>query len=137
MEELSAREQLMDLVFLGLDHGIESIKDGGGPLIPFVLIESAVGERDIKRFVADELEQAETEARAHLSGLTDAERVALVYDGYVTVENDRTDAVLVEAQERGQTNSLIFAQPYRPGGRLRKLAPIGNAAFLGEGEPVL
>jgi hypothetical protein len=49
MEELNASEQLMDLV----------------------------GDRTLAGFSADTLEEAQAGARAHLSELTDAERVAL------------------------------------------------------------
>ena len=131
-----ASESLQELIFLALDHGIGSIQRGG-PLIPFVLVDGTDGERDIKRFMADDLEHAQAAAREHLRGLAGAERVALAYDGYLTVDGDRSDAVLVEAQELGQGVALRFAQRYRPGGRLRTLKTIGNAAYLGSAEPLL
>ena len=121
----------MEVVFAALDHGIDSVRDGG-PLIPFVLAERAEG-RDLARFAAETLEQGHAQARRH-AGSSDAQRVAVSYDGYLTVEGERSDAVFVEAQERGSESSVIFAQRYRPGGRLRKFSIIGNAAFAGEGE---
>jgi hypothetical protein len=40
MDEPSA--ELMDLVYLALDHGIDSIKDGEGPPIPFAGARAAI-----------------------------------------------------------------------------------------------
>jgi hypothetical protein len=131
-----ASEALLGLLFLALDHGIGSITRGG-PLIPFVLVEDADGEHVLKRFVFDELEDAVAAARDHLRGLEDARRVALAFDGYITVEGERSDAVVVEGQESGDAGAHRLAQRYRPGSALRKLKPIGNAAYLGTGEPLL
>jgi hypothetical protein len=132
---MDASEQLLDLILLGLEHGTGSIESGGA-LVPFLLMESGAGGRSLKRFLADKLERSLAEARTHLAGLTDVERVALAYDGYVTIEDQRTDAILVEAQDAGRRNCLVFAQRYRPGGRLRKLSAIGKPVFLGDGDPL-
>jgi hypothetical protein len=61
----------------------------------------------------------------------------IAYDGYVTVEDDRSDAIVVEGHERGHAASVTFFQRYRPGGRLRRFTTLGNAGFLGEGDPLL
>ena len=122
----------MELVFVALDHGIESVADGG-PLIPFAVIADG---RELVRFAAETLEDGHAQARQHVrSG--DALRVAIAHDGYLTVEGERSDAVLVEAEERGQGTSLVFAQRYRPGGRFKKFATVGNAAFVASGDSLL
>lgn len=131
MSEIPASEELIEVVFAALDHGIESVRDGG-PVIPFVLAERA-GGRDLTRFAAETLEEAHAQARQH-AGSSDADRVVVAYDGYLTVAGERSDAVFVEAQERGSESSVIFAQRYRPGGRLRRFGTIGNAAFAGDGD---
>jgi hypothetical protein len=46
MEEPSA--ELMDLVFAAPDHGIDSIKGGGGPLMPFAVTETAEGRKLVR-----------------------------------------------------------------------------------------
>ena len=71
-----------------------------------------------------------------MRSLPDAERVAIAYDGFVTVEGERSDAVLVEAHERGQPASVVVLQRYRPRALLKKFAVIGNPALAGEGEPL-
>jgi len=134
VSEVPASEELIELVFAALDHGIDSVREGG-PLIPFVLAESAEG-RDLTRFASETLEEGHAQARRH-AGSSGADRVAVAYDGYLTVEGERSDAVFVEAQERGTEASVVFAQRYRPGGRLRRFSTIGNAAFAGDGEGLL
>lgn len=88
-----ASEALLELIFQALDHGIASI-ERGGPLIPFVLVDGGDGDRSLKRFMADELEAAQAAAREHLHGLPGAVRVALAYDGFLTVDGARSDAVI-------------------------------------------
>jgi hypothetical protein len=128
---LPASEELMELVFVALDHGIDSVTQGG-PLIPFALTETVDG-RELTRFAPETLEAGQALAREHVRG-AGADRAAIAYDGYLTVEGDRSDAIFVEAQERGHGDSVVFAQRYRPGGRFKKFTTIGNAAFVDRGE---
>ena len=134
MSETQASDALMEVVFAALDHGIDSVR-GGGPLIPFVLEEGEAG-RSLSRFAAERLEEGVEQARAHASA-SSQDRVAVAWDGYLTVDGERSDAVFVEAQERATPSSLVFAQRYRPGGRVRRLDIVGNAAFAGPGEGLL
>ena len=42
--------EFMDFMFNGLDHGVNSISDGGGPLVPFLMTQ--IGDKkELKRFV--------------------------------------------------------------------------------------
>jgi hypothetical protein len=66
-----------------------------------------------------------------------AERVAIAVDGYLSVEGDRSDAILVEAQQRGMTTCIVLAQRYKPADRLSPFERVGNAAFVGPGPPLL
>lgn len=135
MSEIPASDELMELVFAALDHGIDSVSEGG-PLMPFVLADVDEG-RTLTRFAAERLEEGVAQARSQARESPEAKRIAVAYDGYLTVEGERSDAVFVEAQERGAASSVVFAQRYRPGGRFRKLSTIGNAAFIEAGEGLL
>jgi hypothetical protein len=123
-------EELTNLAFFALDHAVESVRDGC-PLIPFLLTEGEAG-RDLKRFVGETLEASLQQARAHARTASDVTRVAIAYDGYVTVDGERSDAVFVEAQDRCETAGITLAQRYRPGGRFKKFATLGNPGFMGE-----
>lgn len=119
-----------DLAFVALDHAAESIRSGG-PLIPFVVTESG-GERSIERCVADTLEASLDQARqtAH-SRLPACDRLAIAFDGFITFEGARTDAVYVHAFERGQSQGPQLALRYKRAGLLRKNKPVGNPIMLG------
>ena len=132
MSEIPASDELMDLVFAALDHGIDSVSEGG-PLIPFALAVGSEG-RALTRYAAEALEDGVAQARDHARENPELNLVAIAYDGYLTIEGERSDAIFVEGQERSAAASVVFAQRYRPGGRLRKFTTIGNPAFVGEGE---
>jgi hypothetical protein len=125
-----ASDEVADLAFFALDHAIDSVS-AGEPLVPFAVVEDESG-RDLTRFAAETLEEGQANAREHVRAARDAVRVAIAYDGYLTVEGERSDAVFVEAQERGRPLGVVLAQRYRPGGRLRKFATIGNPALVEE-----
>jgi hypothetical protein len=133
MANLEMSQQFADLVFLALDHGIDSIR-AGGPLIPFIVIERA-GERTLQRFAAERLEQGEAQARQALASLPlDVAADAFAYDGFITVEGTKTDAILVEASERGRAAGIRMAQRYSPRKLLRSFQTVGNPALIGECE---
>jgi hypothetical protein len=46
-------QRLADIAFFALDHGIYSIQDGDGPLVPFVMSEQADGKRRLDRYVSE------------------------------------------------------------------------------------
>jgi hypothetical protein len=124
----------MDLVFLALDHGVGSVSDAAGEaLIPFLLTQDASGQRGLKRFMADTLEESVGMARSEARGLHPTVQLAvLAYDGFVTIQGQRSDAVVVQAQRRGASRSEMYAQRYGRDGS--KIAAVGNAVSLGEGE---
>ena len=133
--KLDASDRLSNLLFLALDHGIASIDNGAGPLVPFVIAEAS-GNRKISRFVADPYERSVAEARSYASTLApDVTLYAIAYDGYITVEGIKYDAIIVQGAERGKGEAYLIAQRYRlsKSGALEKVA---NTAYLGR-EPTL
>jgi hypothetical protein len=79
-------QELIDLAFAALDHGIDSVREGG-PLIPFVMTERDEA-RTLDRFASDLLEDAVAQAVAHVqaSRSQPGTRHVLAYDGYLTDE---------------------------------------------------
>jgi hypothetical protein len=97
-------------------HGIWSVAEGG-PLIPLLGYEDAVGSRGMVRFVADrDIADATLSAQAALRENTRGHRRAvLVHDGYAHLPTGRTDALVVEAVDHGGAgHTLKVAVPYRP-----------------------
>ena len=125
-----ASDELMELVFLAIDHATDSVRQGG-PLIPFTVTVSN-GERQLRRFGAERLEDGLAQARRSV----DQEKAslaayAIAHDGYVTVQGERSDAVFVEAGEAGEEHAAVFGQRYRPKRRLKKFEAVGNVAHVG------
>ena len=134
-EDIEMSEKFADLVFLALDHGVESVRDSGGPLIPFVIIEQG-DKRGIQRFVTDRLEEGPERAReAIVASPPSVTAYALAYDGYITIEGTKYDAILVEASERGRPAGVLMAQRYTI--KEQNFEMIGNPVLLEECETLL
>lgn len=133
-EERMANElsgELADLVLAALDHGVDSVREGG-PLIPFVMSDTG-SERTLARFVAERLEDGVAQAVAHVAAKRDetGTRHALVYDSYLTLPSEgRSDAIYAEGVEAGSDGVMILVQRYRPKRALRRFDTIGNPALL-------
>jgi hypothetical protein len=128
-----ASEELMAMIFKAVNQGItmaEEKENADDFFLPFVLTESrliAIGANTHNAFLA-------VVQQVMSSG--EEERCVLVYDGYLTLSDNRTNAVFIEGYERKKEKGLRFAQLYRPaikGNLLRKGRPLerlGNLKFL-------
>jgi hypothetical protein len=132
--------QLFDFALVALDHAADSVIASGGPLTPFSLIESRIhvesGKKgELTRFPTESLEEGIEHARDKVRRAEGVLLAAVAWDGYVTLEGERTDAVLVEASQARDQVSLILAQRYveSEGGRLVRL---GNPVKVAEGRPL-
>lgn len=129
MESAALEAGFSDLVFLALNHGVDSV-EGGGPLIPFVMVESK-GQRELRRFVLERIEESVEAAFAFASNAqNEADRVAVAFDGYLTWQGKRTDAIYVEASDGPTAAHVLVAQRYRPKRPLSKLKRVGDPLFL-------
>ncbi|MFI6943153.1 hypothetical protein ACIBI4_28145 [Streptomyces sp. NPDC050418] len=132
-----ASEELLALVFAALGQAVEALRDSKGQeMTTFVVIEGD-GGRDVVRCRADTFERETEIAREQLRKAgAGALRYALVHDGYFTVGEERSEAVIVQAWENDGTPGLQFAQRYAVGRRKLRLAceTVGHPAFAGEVE---
>jgi hypothetical protein len=121
-------EYLLELIFTALEHGLDSIDDGAGPLVPFVLTDQD-GEVEIRRFVTERLEEGVTEARRAAREAVSGGRIAVAaWDGFITLDGERTDAIFVGAADSPEGPTYTFCGRYRYKGQ--KLETIGNAAYV-------
>lgn len=124
--------KFMDFMFTGLDHGINSIKDGSDLLIPFVMT-SLNGEKKLSRFVAETYEDSMRIASEHIMHLDPIPDYALLaYDGFVTMEGRKFEAIMVQAHDKTLDESFIFAQRYVLKDDNQEFQSIGNAALIGK-----
>ncbi len=118
---------------MALDHGAASAENG--PVIPFTVEEDSEGKRSVTRFDAGTLEASVATAHDH-AGESEAARIALCFDGFVTLDDGRFDAVWVIAQDRSEEQALTFYQRYSTAHSAQGYTVIGNAGYGGENDPI-
>ena len=124
---------LMELIFFVLDYGIKCVREEDGPLIPFVTVEDEAGVRHLHLMAVDRSEQAIDQAMVFADEVDIHSRVAVGYDGSVTIDGAQMDAVIVVARDRGRTEAqVVFAQPYEPKRPRQRFRRVGDPVFLGQ-----
>lgn len=132
-----AKEALVELMFKGLDHGIGSIEDSEGFLIAFSLFQQN-GEIKIVRFVTDKLQDGPIQAQQYLQKMDKKPDFAIIaYEGIVTIENEKFDAVIVEGFDKNDADGYVLAQRFKRKTADSKFEAIGNAGYFGNCENVL
>ncbi|OXM72572.1 MULTISPECIES: hypothetical protein [Amycolatopsis] len=128
-------------LFDAIDHAVAEAEDTASGFVPFVLAVLPDGEKVAKRYVDDEenftVEGSVALARQDLAAADPVPRhVALAWDGFLTLDEDRTEAVFVDAYEQGRPEGVRFAQRYLRGGNGLEL--LGNPLLLNHRpEPML
>lgn len=122
-------QKLLDLILFALNHGIESIKDGA-KLIPFSIVEYNK-ERKLDRFITETLKEGKKKAEEHIKKLKFSKFYAVVvYEGFVTMNGKKYDAVLAKGYSDDGQKGYLFAQRYKLK-NTGNLEIIGNPGFLG------
>jgi hypothetical protein len=109
-------ESLAELAIYTLKHAFYSLGAGDGVLVPFVMADSDSEGRILHRFEAGTPDRARDRAHQWLDGADPAiVRYAFAWDGHITIDEVRWDAVFVEAGDRALPNGLLLCQRYEPG----------------------
>ncbi|MBT2522329.1 hypothetical protein [Arthrobacter sp. ISL-28] len=128
MDEYS--EELVNLAFMALDHAIDSVVSSGVDLVPFVIREKG-DQRHLQRYVAGQLQESVAAARQSVRDEPLPDRIALAWDGFMTTQDGRQEAVFVESYEQGTPAGFILAQRYQRAGFLKKKREsLGNPALV-------
>jgi hypothetical protein len=128
-------EELKEFAVFALGHATASVVPHGGPLVPFAMTDGAPG-RHLTVFEGD-MVQAQEAARRLVRESSDLTLAAVAWDGYLTVDGHRTDAVFVDASDASGQAGVLLAQPYREVGRFRKKTEVvGEVVFVEEREPL-
>lgn len=125
--------EFAEFSFLAIDHGFGSIEDGEGPLVPFVMSVSTQGEKQLTRFVTEELSEGSSEEHV-ASHRHELRMYATAWDGYITLDGRKWDALFVEAGESRDPRGVLFCQRYQSGPkklfRSAKNERVGNPALV-------
>jgi hypothetical protein len=104
-------EDLRTLVQRAVDHALPTAGDG---FHVFVMTTGAHEPRFV-RFITSVVD-GQAEARKHVIDVAASiERFAIAYDGAITLDSGRVDAIFVEAGEHGNDHCAVYAAPYRDG----------------------
>ena len=128
-------EESGDFIFRTIDIGMESAATTDTGFTPFVTILPPDGGTVVCRMDVAEGEYGGEEGvefcRDHLRSVDPSVRcVAVVWDGYVTLDDVRTEALFVEGYELGRPVGVLMAQRYeRFNGELNRL---GNPVLLSQ-----
>lgn len=126
-----AREELVELMFKGLDHGISSIQDSEGFLIAFALFQEGK-EIKIVRFATEQIEDGPKQAEQYLRTLVTKPELAIIaYEGIVSIENEQSDAVIIEGFDKTDSEGYVLAQRFNRKTADSNFESIGNAGFFG------
>lgn len=127
-------ERVSPLVFLGIQHAMESVGDGSG-MDPFLLAVTADDQKGLWRFPGSN-EQHVTE---QLAQLDPKPAIAVsVFDGQMPVEDELHDALIITAWDDAEEKSAQVVQLYKPGATAEdEGTPVGNPMVYGNGENVL
>ena len=129
--------KFMDFMFSGLDHGIDSISEAGGPLIPYIMTQTG-DRKELKRFVTEKYEEGVAIAQKTLEKMDVKPDFGLIaFDGFITWEEKKYDAIIVRAFDKNQDEGFEFCQRYIPKQNGSGIEPTGNAAFIGKSKNIL
>ena len=124
-------ESLAELAVYTLKHAFYSLGVGDGVLVPFVMADSDGEGRALHRFEAGTPSHAKERAHEWLDGADPAiVRYAFAWDGHITIDETRWDAVSVEAGDRILPNGVLLCQRYEAGCD-------ADSANVAVGEPML
>ncbi len=115
------------LVNFALGRALWTVSSGA-VVSPFTVTESE-GKGHMNVFVGQPYEIAVDAARQSLIGADPkTEMYALAYDGYVTKDGVRLDAILVEVGSRGMKGALLASQRYKAKKADQMFEEVGRAA---------
>lgn len=109
---------ISDITKQAIQHAMSSIEDASGPLTPFTMLldETHPDPRESKltlaRQFADYLEEALHAAQSSISPGGVHSMYAIAWDGFVTLDERKWDAILVEVGTSASPEATILAQRY-------------------------
>lgn len=138
MSDEARQQQMTDVMQTALSHAMSSVEEGEA-LIPFVMSIDTAGQRNLQRFMMDDLgESAQAAFQFVRDGRGSLQVAVVAVDAYLpTQDGNRQDAIVVEGFGAGLPNSLQVGQPYQPATQGQAMQPLGRPYQLGQSENLL
>ncbi len=104
------------------------------PFVPFAGCELPDGQRLLITFTDDQLEDAVAHGRSWLNeNLEQAIHAVLIFEGFITFEGRRTDAIITEALDYSRTGQILRSlTPYSRSGKRFSLEATTLAPSTGQ-----
>lgn len=130
-------DEFMKFVFSGIDLAVETTKERGKAVIPFVMIMKGEDQR-LQRFDSETYNDSVKLAENHIRKLTPKPDYALlVYDGVLSIEGRKNEAIYVKAYDKKEQKGLVMAQRYQPNTDDLDFQLINKPALISKEENVL
>lgn len=124
------------LLRIARDHALASVPSRG-PMLPFALTDDG-RERKLRRCMAERLEDALEQTYQVVSSMVGLESAVIVWDGYFTGADGRSEAIFFEVHESGAANSVVSVQRYRRAGLFTKrILPVGELEQVIDDRPTV
>jgi hypothetical protein len=109
--------RLSAIALKALQHGLESIADIQGPLVPFTLVLDTNPDlrnrtMTLTRYAEELLEDSLHAAQNSIFRSKEESMYTIAWDGFVTIEGRKWDAILVEAGNADEPEGVLMAQRY-------------------------
>ena len=128
-------EPVFDLVRQTIDLAIRCV-DTGETLVTFLMTEGESGA--VISIVADSADESLLLAQRNVDAFDSRTTAfAFAYDGFITMQGERSDAIYVEASFAGAGHIFVFVQRYAPRQSSTPVTRIGNWAYLQQNTPRL
>jgi len=123
------------------EYGLKYLQEVGSPLIPFSLYfvpneDPRNSQLHYTRHNADTLALGLEAAYANVKATSGIPLYAIAWDGYVTIDSKKSDAILIEVGQSDKEEGVIYAQRYeeRRKALIRKTltqVPVGEIVHAG------
>jgi hypothetical protein len=108
----------------------------GETLVPFIMTEGAKGA--IITIAGESIEKSILVAQKTILEFDNGtEAFAFAYDGFLTFQGEKVDAIFVESGKVSDDKIFVFAQRYKYSGNKKEAERIGNWVCLEKMEPRL
>lgn len=122
-------KDLIGHLLFALNHSMDLKRDGVDPMISFAVVIKGK-DQVLKAFAGDRPDYADRMFEKTINEER-PDYVVYAYDGYVTVEGIKNDAVLLKAFDRNDSEIYLVGQRFKPKSDGEGFEQIGNPAFLG------
>ncbi len=132
MDSIPVSDELWAVGELALNYAFELLeKHPKEPFQPAILAEYTSGKIGLHQLFVMKSDDPEALARMVLADLPDVARAAIVLDGYLHIEGEPQDAILMRLGDFSGT-SYEIGQRYRRKRLGKRVDAVGNVAFMGE-----